>query len=450
MPSNLNLFGSVNSEQYNSTPTLGSTPSWLKKYKEQSSKEIAEWLLNNKTSTIDALIVAMGDGSAKVAYGESTSLDVYSAILLGKNSHNNRWQFNFSTNENMIIAYFDGNTFFKRLSINYESGALSGRCMSLRNGNTPSCGAYYQLAFGYSNEAAYEDYSLYRHNIRTSHSNDSDFNYENALDLYLWDKTNDTPSELGSRHVVRWNALGNEELIEGFRIDGGVDVDISTSTAITNETTNYAVSNKGVIYYNSNVGKYRYSENGGKFKYFGSGSGDSLESISLSQCVPFNNITANHALGVYKYSYEEISISKIAIMGAIDSSSTTGTIKIAIYKPSSVTSSFTSTTVFAPAATATITTTGKMEILEGTLSATVSLQGWYAILITYGTSNTGVPFMAGINQASLLADTTLFRTSIAMQFDDSTMYDVSGWSASLAPAYSNNGSIIPYFRLISD
>ena len=274
MPSKLNIFGDLPVQAIKSN-VVSDIPNYLRKYKEDASADIAEWSKNSTASNVDSVILAMGSGS-NYTLGSSVLFDTYSKIILGKTGYENRWQLNYHvTDENFIISYFDGNLQFKRFSIDYSSGTLKGKNLDLRNGNQLYCNSNYQLSFGYSSEASYEDISQYRHNIRSTFSNAKGYNSENALDFYMWDVNNDTPDEIGSRHVYRLNALGNEELISGFRIDGGVNytltVDPTTRLATTtDEMANYSVLGKGIIYYNSYTNTYRYSENGGVFKEFAS------------------------------------------------------------------------------------------------------------------------------------------------------------------------------------
>lgn len=294
MASNLSEFGNVVSSTNNNI--IGSIPSYLRKQKETFNKDIAAWEYNSKSSNVDAIIMAIGTGSV-LSDNVSYKLSVFSSFVLGRGGYNNRWQLNYESNDNLLITYFDGDSYFKRLTIDYSTGLNKVRNVDMRNGNSPNCNAYHQIGFGYSPEASFEDYSNYRHNIRSSHSGDANFNGENALDLYIWDATNDTPSELGSRHVLRWNAQGNEELISGFRIDGGVSFDINSSDRKELEKTNFAVPGKGVLYYNKSSNTYRYSTNGGLFNDLGGASTSSSCLIrpctsSLTQ-VDFSNSTAS-------------------------------------------------------------------------------------------------------------------------------------------------------------
>ena len=271
MPSLINPVNTLSASKITSD-IISTIPSYLKKFKETSSTQIADWLSNSNTSAVDALILALGSGQSLLSLGVSNPLEIFSAVILGKTSYQNRWQMNYMSSEDLCISYFDGTNHFKRLSVAFDSGTIKSQSADFRNGNTPSCGANYQLAFGYSQESTYKDYSLYRHNFRTNHSNDAAFNYENSIDLYAWDLSQDAPESLGSRHVMRWNALGNEELISGFRIDGGVSFDTSTDSTGTIEQGLYAVPGKGVLYYNNKENQYRYSVNGGIFNALGGGS----------------------------------------------------------------------------------------------------------------------------------------------------------------------------------
>lgn len=289
MPTNLNPFGSVKSQKITALPSSDITPNYLQQFKSAHSREIANWIKNNNVSKVDAFLLAVGDGGSKSPIGASLQRNAFSSLILGQTGYENRWQVAYSAGYansannsvvgtgNLSLTYFDGNIDFKRLTIDYANGNVKARNLDLRNGNIANCSKFHQIALGYSSESAFEDYSLYRHNIRTSHSNLVTSNSDNAIDFYVWDVTIDTPQQIGSRHAFRLNALGNEELISGFRIDGGVAYTAPTETvAGTDEKTKYAIAGKGVIYYNSVTKKYRFSEDGGFFKDFGSGGGTSI------------------------------------------------------------------------------------------------------------------------------------------------------------------------------
>ena len=256
------------------------------------NRDIAAWKFNADASNVDSVILAIGSGHILTSSNVSYSIGLYSSFVLGRTGYNNRWDISYQNNENFLVSYFDGNTYFKRFTVDYSTGNAKVRNVDIRNGNNPNCNAYYQLAFGVSAESAYEDYSQYRHNLRTSHSGIAQLNSENAVDLYLWDINNDTPDEIGSKHVVRWNAIGNEELISGFRIDGGVSFTVVTPTDKTNEQTNFAIPGKGVIYYNKSTNTYRYSVNGGLF--------NDLNTSGVSQ--PLHQIVVGTGSGLTSYS----------------------------------------------------------------------------------------------------------------------------------------------------
>lgn len=341
MPSKLSIFGNVPIQE-TKTKSIDSIPLYLRKYKEDASKEIAKWELNSEISNIDSSIIAMGSGLPYDS-GSSVFFNNFSNITLGKYGYENRWQLNYASTDDFIATYFDGNLFFKRFSIDYKSGVIKMRNSDLRNGNVLNCNAQYQLSFGYSKDASYEDYSLYRHNFRSSHSNDLTKNSENNIDLYMWDRNNDLPESIGSRHVMRWNALGNEELVSGFRIDGGVNYDISDLDA---EKNNFAISGKGVIYYNNKTNKYRYSENGNIFKNLGSSNGGAgfraEETTYLNRCslyklpTPVNDpgdptVFNASAIGVALYAHRRSRLKSISI----GSGSSSGINYIIVYKTSS-------------------------------------------------------------------------------------------------------------------
>ena len=290
MPSNLNTFGTTKSTIIPNNESISSIPSYLTKNKQVFNKDIEAWKFNSDASNVDSVILAIGSGHLLASNNASYVIGLYSSFVLGRTGYNNRWDLNYQDNENFLVNYFDGNTYFKRFTIDYSNGNTKIRNVDLRNGNNPKCSAYYQLAFGISPESSFEDYSQYRHNFRTSHTGISQLNSENAIDLYLWDVNSDTPDEIGSKHVVRWNAIGNEELISGFRIDGGVNFPIVTSGDKTNEQTNFAIPGKGVIYYNTSTNTYRYSQNGGLFNDFGGGINGIADCLDLP-CI--NKVSAN-------------------------------------------------------------------------------------------------------------------------------------------------------------
>ncbi|MCK9429195.1 MAG: hypothetical protein M0R17_04265 [Candidatus Omnitrophica bacterium] len=445
MPSNLNNFGTVNATVISSN-VIDSVPTYLKQFNEDSSAQIAEWQLNSKVSQADALIFAIGNGTELVSSTVSNTIDIFSAYILGKYTYENHWQINYLQNENICYTYYDGNNYFKRFTIDYKTGNLGGRSITLRNGNIPNCNADFQAAFGYSNEASYADYSQYRHNIRTSHSNDINFNYENALDLYIWDKTNDLPDDIGSRHVVRWNALGNEELVSGFRIDGGLNVDISTPDSRALEQTNYAVTNKGVIYFNTSVNKYRYSENGGAFKYLGSGSGGGsgiIQSCDLNQCGPYSELLVDKPIAIMMHSVGDLSINKISIATMVGSTDGIN-IGLAIYKPSVNTNTLSGITL-TKTWSGTVTTTVNEEMLIATIgdNDVVTVNGWYSILITNMNANNNPVIAAYVNQTQMLDDTS----SVAYQLDASSAISNGTWVSTFTPNKILNTEIVPYIKI---
>ena len=344
MPTKLSIFGEIPVQQIKSK-SIDSIPEYLRRYKEDASKEIAKWDLNSQTSNVNSTLLAIGNGSP-INTGSSVSYNSFSSLVLGKYNYENRWQLGYLSDDNLVASYFDGNTYFKRFSIDYKTGVIKARNSDLRNGNVINCNSQYQLSFGYSKDASFEDYSLYRHNFRTTHSNVLASNSENAVDLYLWDRNNDLPESIGSRHVVRWNALGNEELVSGFRIDGGVNYDLSIDTTGVDEQNKFAIAGKGVIYYNNKSNQYRYSENGNKFKPFGSGSGSSgyykdettymnrcfLKELPLPTYDPGDPTVFNATgYGVALYAHRRSRIKSITV----GSGASGGIICISIYKNSS-------------------------------------------------------------------------------------------------------------------
>ena len=208
------------------------------------------------------VLIASGDGT----FGPKTSsytFDFYSANILGRNSYNNSWIQTYEKSEKYSINYFDGETTFKRFSIENDSGKGLLRSLELRNGNIPFTNSNTQLTFGWASDSKINEISTLRHSIKTVHSSTNPG--ENAIDLYIWDVAHDVPSTLGSRQIARFNGAGNFELIGGSHIDGGLYLDISTDILKLAEQTLLAVSNKGVLYYNNNSESYRFSVNGGPF-----------------------------------------------------------------------------------------------------------------------------------------------------------------------------------------
>lgn len=276
MPSNLQEFGTNPSTIINGNNSISKISTYLLKNKETFNKDIAAWKYNSDASNVDSVILAVGSGRLITSDNSSYKIGLYSSFVLGRTGYNNRWDIGYQDSENYLLSYFDGNSFFKRLTIDHYNGNVKVRNLDLRNGNNPNCDAFHQIAFGISGEASFEDYSKYRHNFRTSHTGLAQLNGNNAIDLYLWDASADTPDELGTKHVMRWSALGNEELISGFRIDGGVNFPINNDTDKTNEKNNFAIPGKGVIYYNTYTNTYRFSVNNGLFSDFGTGGGGSV------------------------------------------------------------------------------------------------------------------------------------------------------------------------------
>lgn len=306
MPSNLQEFGTNSSTIISNNESISSIPSYLTKSKQVFNRDIAAWKFNSDASNVDSVILALGSGHVLTSDNVSYSISLYSSFVLGKTGFNNRWDISYQTTENFLVSYFDGNSYFKRLTIDYSTGNAKVRNIDVRNGNNPKCNAYHQIAFGISAEASFEDYSMYRHNLRSSHTGISQLNSENAIDLYLWDLSNDTPDELGSRHVMRWNALGNEELISGFRIDGGVNFVINNDTDKASERTNFAIPGKGVIYYNNYTNTYRFSVNNGLFSDFGSGGGGSVSQPNTQ--VVYGTGTSVGSASSFTYNGSSISV----------------------------------------------------------------------------------------------------------------------------------------------
>lgn len=351
MPSNIQTLNELSSVQITNN-TIEKIPNYLKKFKEDNSKEIASWINNSKSSSVTEMILASGSGVSYKSNGTNQLFESYSSFILGKTGYQNRWQLNYVKDssvrdDDFILTYFDGINHFKRFSVEATTGTIKSRSADFRNGNEINCNADYQIALGYSDTAPFNDYSIYRHNFRSSHTVNPALNVENAVDLYLWDATNDKPEAIGSRHVLRWDASGNEELVSGFRIDGGVNFDISTDTTGTIEQGKYAISGKGVLYYNKNSNQYRYSENGSIFKPLGSGGSSggatvAVETTFLNRCyeyaLPVATINPGdptqfkaNGYGVAIYAHKRSRIKSISIA----TSSSSGILCVAIYKNNS-------------------------------------------------------------------------------------------------------------------
>lgn len=237
-------------------------------------------------------ILAMGDGSSNVPKNSSYEFDFYSAYILGRTGYNNAWVQNYQKSEKYTISYFDGSTVFKRFSIENETGKLLGRSIELRNGNIPFTSANTQLVFGWASDSKINETSTLRHSFKTVHS--QTIASENAMDIYLWNPVNDQPTSMGSRHVARFNGIGNFEIIRGSEVMGGVAQALSTtptSPELVAEQTALAITGKGVLYYNSVLGRFRYSENGSEFYFFGDGSGSAVVNLPANQIAIGNGPT---------------------------------------------------------------------------------------------------------------------------------------------------------------
>ena len=138
MPSLINPVNTLSASKITSD-IISTIPSYLKKFKETSSTQIADWLSNSNTSAVDALILALGSGQSLLSLGVSNPLEIFSAVILGKTSYQNRWQMNYMSSEDLCISYFDGTNHFKRLSVAFDSGTIKSQSADFRNGNTPSC-----------------------------------------------------------------------------------------------------------------------------------------------------------------------------------------------------------------------------------------------------------------------------------------------------------------------
>jgi hypothetical protein len=248
--------------------------------------------LASANTVAPTFILAMGDGSSNIPKNSSYEFDFYSAYILGRTGYNNAWVQNYQKSEKYTISYFDGSTVFKRFSIENETGKLLGRSIELRNGNIPFTSANTQLVFGWASDSKINETSTLRHSFKTVHS--QTIASENAMDIYLWNPVNDQPTSMGSRHVARFNGIGNFEIIRGSEVMGGVAQALSTtptSPELVAEQTALAITGKGVLYYNSVLGRFRYSENGSQFYFLGNGSGSAVVNLPATQIAIGNGPT---------------------------------------------------------------------------------------------------------------------------------------------------------------
>lgn len=248
--------------------------------------------LASANTVAPTFILAMGDGSSNIPKNSSYEFDFYSAYILGRTGYNNAWVQNYQKSEKYAISYFDGATVFKRFSIENETGKLLGRSIELRNGNIPFTSANTQLVFGWASDSKINETSTLRHSFKTVHS--QTIASENAMDIYLWNPVNDQPASMGSRHIARFNGIGNFEIIRGSEVMGGVSQALSstpTSPELVAEQTALSISNKGVLYYNSVLNRFRYSENGSQFYFFGNGAGSAVVNLPANQIAIGNGVT---------------------------------------------------------------------------------------------------------------------------------------------------------------
>lgn len=215
-----------------------------------------------------SVILASGKGDF---YPKSATYqsNFYSSMIFGRDEYLNTWQLAYSIGEAFELTYYDGTTVFKQFKIEPSNGRAKIRSVELRNGNLPGQAGYAQLIFGYNAAASINDSGYYRHNFRSRHSESN--NNENVIDIFLWDKYNDSKNALGSRRVLSLYGNGNSEIVNGSQIFGPVNISIVDEAARIIERDTLAAAGKGVIYYNQNANRFRYSENGSSFKYFGDG-----------------------------------------------------------------------------------------------------------------------------------------------------------------------------------
>ena len=398
--------------------------------------------LSDQSYKAPSIIFASGNGSYYPT-NTSSGLQFYSSFILGRDKYLNNWQLSHRIDDIFELSYFDGSTVFNCLSIDPSNQRIKTRSLETRNGNKSTYATYSQLIFGYDNTASTTETGIYRHNIRTRH--DPNNNMENAIDVFLWN-TLDSNTALGSRRVLSLYGNGNEELVSGFRIDGGINVDISTPSTRTSEQTNYALSGKGVIYFNTSVNKYRYSENGGAFKYLGSGSGGGsgiIQSCDLNQCGPYSELLVDKPIAIMMHSVGDLSINKISIATMVGSTDGIN-IGLAIYKPSVNTNTL-SGIALTKAWSGTVTTTVNEEMLIATIGDNdiVTVNGWYSILITNMNANNNPVIAAYVNQTQMLDDTS----SVAYQLDASSAISNGTWVSTFTPNKILNTEIVPYIKI---
>jgi hypothetical protein len=413
-----------------------------------------------------SIIFASGDGTF---FPKNTAfqVDFYSANVLSRDGYNNSWITRYGTDESFGLSYYDGSTLFKSFNIDPASGKAKIRSVELRNGNLPKESGLVQLLLGYNESASTNETGNYRHNFRTRHSPTD--NSENAIDVFLWDKNNDSIGAVGSRRVLSLYGTGSLEIVCGTEIFGPVLISIETPSDKTAEQNLLAQDGKGVIYYNESKNRFRYSENGGPFKYFGSGAGSSVVSTTLGACAPFNglggSISAPNAIGAYFFSEEELQISGVStVMANIGSNDSD--IQFAIYQTTYISiNSGTGFPMIGSSGNVTMTKVAQGTIppsrstntyCVGLLDSAVAVKGWFCIVF----SNTPLKSMQDIQASMNMSEMTSMADPtyhVPLQFIRNDIVNPNTgeetmWKDTINTLYESNSAIlnkniVPFIRL---
>lgn len=441
----------------------------LKDSRAYSNYEFLLSTIKSGTFKAPSIIFASGDGTF---FPKATAyqVDFYSANVLARDGYTNSWITTYGKNESYNLSYYDGSTLFKSLSIDPASGKAKVRSLEVRNGNLPTEAGFVQFLLGYNESASTNDEGKYRHNFRTRHSTED--NSENAIDVYLWDKDNDSAGAVGSKRVLSLYGTGSLEIVCGTEIFGPISIAIDTSADKLVEQNTLAQTGKGVIYYNEDKNKFRYSENGGPFKYFGSGSGvSSNESVGLSACFPFSalggDINSPNAIGVYIFCEESVELAGISTVLA-NVGINTPDIAFAIYKPALIEVNTDSGVSTPMVGTSGVVSMGKVaEGIIATARATnvnstgmletpVAVKGWICVVL----SNVPFTVMPDIYAAMNLSEMMSMASPsyhIPLQFirDDIVLPNTpvnEMWKDTINSLYESdthllNKNVIPYIKL---
>lgn len=441
----------------------------LKDSRAYSNYEFLLSTIKSGTFKAPSIIFASGDGTF---FPKATAyqVDFYSANVLARDGYTNSWITTYGKNESYNLSYYDGSTLFKSLSVDPASGKAKVRSLEVRNGNLPTEAGFVQFLLGYNESASTNEDGKYRHNFRTRHSTED--NSENAIDIYLWDKDNDTAGAVGSKRVLSLYGTGSIEIVCGTEIFGPISIAIDTSADKLIEQDTLAQDGKGVIYFNENKNRFRYSENGGPFKYFGSGNGVSAnESVGLSSCAPFSglggDINSPHAIGVYIFCEESIDIAGISTVVA-NVGLNTPDIAFAIYKPTLIevnTASGVSTPMVGTSgitsmeriATGIISTARATNVNStGMLDTPVTVKGWICIVLSNAPSTVMPEIYAAMNLSEMMSmESPTYHIPLQFIRDDIVYPNEpinSMWKASINSLFESdshllNKNVIPYIKL---